>query len=135
MKKSVLGPSLLALTICGFLASAHSQDFTVGKVDAVPATRAQGTSAPTPNPSLEFSLWQQSSQSTASSSDVETQFKMWQSQRTSADSINLFKCTTSTDLDSPECVGRLPGTKMTGTKDATIPTTKPVRKLKAGAPD
>ena len=101
----------------------------------IQGTSAQGTSAPMPDPSLRFSLWQQSNQSTTASADVQTQFREWQGQRTTADSINLFKCTTSTDLDNPECVGNPPGTKITGTKDAKTPTTLPLPKSKTGDPD
>ena len=97
-------------------------------------TNSQGTAAPIPDPSLRFLMWQNNQSSTASA-DLQSQFNIWQGQRTSADSINLFRCSTSTDLDSPECVGKLPGTRITGTKDAKTPTTLPVRKSKTGEPD
>src|SRR5690348_14616988 len=136
MKNSPLRSSLLLVIVLAVGVCAHGQSASAANSKAeVPITSAQGTSTPVPNPTLQFSLWQQTSQSTAASADPETQFKVWQSQRTSADSINLFKCTTSTDLDNPECVGRLPGTKVTGTKEAKIPTTFPVRKSKTGEPD
>jgi hypothetical protein len=124
----------LFASVCLFVSSAQTQ--TQGQqAPPPPPTNSQGTSAPTPDPSLHFSLWQQTTQSTTASADMNTQFQAWLGQRTTADSINLFKCTTSTDLDNPECVGKLPGTKITGTKDAKTPKTRPVRKSKTGAPD
>ena len=114
--------------------SSSSLSLPVAQQSLTP-TNSQGTSAPVPDPGLQFSLWQQTNQTTSGSADLMTQFKAWQSQRTSADSINLFKCSTSTDLDNPECVGKLPGTKITGTKAAKMPTTLPVRKDKTGEPD
>lgn len=136
MKTSLLRPFPIALALLLVAIIASLQTASAGKTDAIaPTTSMQGSSSPVPNPALQFSIWQQTSQSTSASSDFETQFKMWQSQRTSADSINLFRCTTSTDLDSPECVGKLPATKITGTKEAKIPTTLPVRKQKTGDPD
>jgi hypothetical protein len=130
MSRMLLSLSVVPLLIIG--ASAQQP-----KTDNFPTTptNSQGTSAPLSDPSLRFSLWQQKSQSTAASADAQSQFKAWQGQRTTADSINLFKCTTSTDLDNPECVGKLPGTKITGTKDAKTPKTLPVRKSKTGEPD
>ena len=99
-------PALLILCV----SSAAAQ--TVAQAQNTPlVTSMQGTSSPVPDPALQFSLWQQTSQSTTASADLDTQFRVWQAQRTSSDSINLFKCTTSTDLDNPECVGRLPGTR------------------------
>lgn len=115
-------PSLVLLA-CTMSISVHAQSM------------AQSTSSPVPNANLQFTLWQNSDQSTATSADTQALFKLWQGQRTSADSINLFKCTTSSDLDNPECVGKPPGTKITGTKAVKIPTTAPVRKSKTGDPD
>jgi len=135
MRTLFLRPSLLLLVVCVLGICVSAQTATLGTQVTQPVTTAQGTSSPVPDPSLQFSLWQQTNQSTTASADTETQFKMWQGQRTSADSINLFKCTTSTDLDNPECVGKLPGTRVTGTKEAKIPTTPPVRKSKTGEPD
>jgi hypothetical protein len=136
MKTSFLRPSLLVVAVIALEAGVSAQSIATPKPDAVQLSiSSQGSSAPAPDPGLQFSLWQQTSQSTTSSADPETQFKLWQSQRTSADSINLFKCTTSTDLDNPECVGKLPGTNVIGTKDAKMPTTLPVRKKKTGDPD
>jgi hypothetical protein len=136
--KTLLGFPLLSCIYVLFACSLpmFGQTAMLGKTQTIqPILSAQSTSAPVPDPGLQFSVWQQTSQSTTTSADGETQFKMWQSQRTSADSINLFKCTTSTDLDNPECVGKLPATSVTGTKEAKIPTTRPVRKSKTGEPD
>jgi hypothetical protein len=74
-------------------------------------------------------------QTTGQSADQDAQFLAWQRQRTSADPISLFKCSASTDLDSPECVGAVPGNKVTGTKDAKTPTTLPLSKEIKGEPD
>lgn len=133
MNCTLLRPSMLLVAMAALSVCACAQTSLASKAE-LPITSAQGTSTPVPNPSLRFS-WQQAAQSSAASADLEIAFRNWQSQRTSADSINLFKCTTSTDLDNPECVGRLPGTNVTGTKDAKIPTTLPVRKSKTGEPD
>ncbi len=97
--------------------------------------QSQGSATPVPDPDTQFAVWQTNQTTATTLNDTETHFKIWQHQRTSADSINLFKCTTSTDLDNPECVGRLPGVKKAGTKEATTPTSLPLSAEKTGPPD
>lgn len=94
-----------------------------------------GSSTPAPDAGQQFSAWQSSQTTASTTAEIETKFNAWQLQRTSADSINFFKCTTSTDLDNPECVGNPPGAKMTGTKDVKTPITLPLLKEKTGDPD
>ena len=73
-----------------------------------------GSSQPVPNPDPQSTVWQANHNSSSSSADLDLQFKSWQLQRTSADSINRFRCSTSTDLESPECVEQSPGTMSRG---------------------
>ncbi len=126
--------TICVVLVCGYSALAQKTASSSLQNQQTTSSSSQGTSSPVPDPGLRFSLWQNSSQSSSGSTDLQAQFRSWQGQRTSADSLNLFKCTASTDLDNPECVGKPPGTKITGTKDTKTPTTLPVTKSKTGDP-